>query len=108
MDGDRFEIVTRRVPVKRLDDYGFDPSFVKLDVQGYELDALRGLAATIDRARPVLLVESPRPEIRRWLADKDYRAFQYLPDEHRLVSDSDHGHTLNVVFLPREDPAGST
>lgn len=34
-----------------------DVSFVKLDVEGAELDALRGLSRTLERGRPALLVE---------------------------------------------------
>jgi FkbM family methyltransferase len=48
----------REVQVSRLDDVlsGESPTFIKLDVEGDELAALRGAHATIRRSRPILAV----------------------------------------------------
>ncbi len=48
------------VPTERLDDVlpeGFEPSFMKIDVEGAELLVLRGAAETIARHRPVIVFE---------------------------------------------------
>lgn len=48
------------VRVERLDDDlpdGYLPALIKIDVEGAELHALRGAAATIERARPYVLFE---------------------------------------------------
>lgn len=46
------------VPVRRLDDVSPPgPGLVKIDVQGYELFVLRGGAAVIATARPVVIME---------------------------------------------------
>ena len=46
------------VPLRRLDDYGFEGvSFIKIDVEGHEEEVLTGAAATIARERPTLLIE---------------------------------------------------
>lgn len=46
------------VPTMAIDDLGLrDVRFVKLDVEGHELSALRGAERTVRRDRPVLLVE---------------------------------------------------
>jgi FkbM family methyltransferase len=51
-----FKVV--EVPVKRLDDYHFsDVCFIKIDVEGHEMDVLRGGRQTIAECRPVMLIE---------------------------------------------------
>jgi FkbM family methyltransferase len=49
------------VDVHTLDSYEFsDVALIKIDVEGAELDVLRGAAKTIARSKPVLLVEIER------------------------------------------------
>ena len=105
MDSDDFKVVSREVPVTRLDTLGLDPAFIKLDVQGYEKAALVGLEETLERARPILFIETPDAELRDWLAERRYVAFRYLPEERRLV-ERVHG-ALNVVFVPIEEVGAS-
>jgi FkbM family methyltransferase len=48
-----------------LDEFGYSGvSFVKIDVEGHELEVLRGGEATIRRERPVLLVEVEQRHLR--------------------------------------------
>jgi FkbM family methyltransferase len=46
------------VPVSKLDTLmaGQHPTYIKMDIEGAELDALKGAAETIKRARPVLAI----------------------------------------------------
>ena len=47
-----------KVPVKRLDDFGFENvSFIKIDCEGHESKVLAGAAETIRRNMPVIFVE---------------------------------------------------
>ena len=41
-----------------LKDVNCHPSFIKIDVEGYELNALRGLNETIKKNQPVVMVEA--------------------------------------------------
>lgn len=47
----------------RIDSLNLSPSFVKIDVQGMEIDVLRGALETLERHRPILLVETPSAEL---------------------------------------------
>ncbi|MBW4548201.1 MAG: FkbM family methyltransferase [Symplocastrum torsivum CPER-KK1] len=68
------------VPVHRLDDYNFtDVSFIKIDVEGYESQVIRGGQETILREKPVLLVEIEQ----RHLGSKPIqKVFQEIIDLH--------------------------
>lgn len=59
----RCEVATRCVEVEitTLDSFGFqDAKFIKIDVEGHELDALKGATKTIASSMPVMLIEIER------------------------------------------------
>ncbi|MDZ5085411.1 MULTISPECIES: FkbM family methyltransferase [Mycobacteriaceae] len=56
-EGVDYQVSTIQCPVMRVDDLNLEPVFVKIDVQGYEVDVLRGMSSTIERARPLILIE---------------------------------------------------
>ncbi|MBV8599975.1 MAG: FkbM family methyltransferase [Candidatus Eremiobacteraeota bacterium] len=72
------------VPRVTLDDYRSLPraDLVKIDVEGMELDVLRGAEALIERFRPVLYVENDRversAELIAHVQSKRYRLFWHL------------------------------
>lgn len=98
MDGSDFEIATRIVPVRPLDELRLVTAFIKLDVQGYEHRALLGLRDTIARNRPVLLIERPAPDVEALLDGWGYAPHGYAGG--RL----EPGRTerRNTVYLPTE------
>jgi FkbM family methyltransferase len=106
MDTPDFKVVSCDVPVRPLDSLHVDPAFIKLDVQGFEHQALLGLSETLDRAKPVLLVETPDDRVRNYLSAMNYQAFTYLPGEHRLVPETER--QVNSVFVPPEDRPNGT
>ena len=95
-------IVETTVAVRPLDDLGLAPAFVKLDVQGWELRALAGMRRTLERHRPVLMVEngSAMPAIREVLGGLGYAALVYGAAGRRLLPASEREQALNVLFTP--------
>jgi FkbM family methyltransferase len=52
--------------------------FIKLDIEGMEMEALSGAAESIARSKPALLVESIKTNtttLREWLGARDYQIF---------------------------------
>jgi len=81
------------VPVVALDDvlHGFEPNYIKLDVEGYEAEALCGMRGTVESCRPMLAVSAyHRPEdlfalplmLSRWNYPADFYLRTHM--EHAL------------------------
>lgn len=64
------EVVTRR-----LDSLGLAPDFIKLDVEGWELEVVKGARETLSRTRPPILMESAIGNLRPGLR------FDYQPKQ---------------------------
>lgn len=51
------------IPLKTLDSFNFnDIDLIKIDVEGFEQDILQGALSTIERNRPVLVIEQQKHE----------------------------------------------
>jgi len=62
----------------KLDDYLMErnivPNFIKIDVDGYELEVLEGLKATIEKYKPIMVVETnENQDVLKYLKDCNYR-----------------------------------
>jgi FkbM family methyltransferase len=88
---------------------------VKVDVEGMELEVLRGAAALIERFRPALYVENDRPEnseaLIRHLLNLDYRLYWHLPplyNPKNFFGDNQNLYpnvvSFNMLCLPRAKP----
>lgn len=102
---DRLRIETVPCSIRPLDDFALEPQVVKIDVQGLELDVVRGASTTIERHRPVLMVEDVRfaGPMEELLGGLGYRMFRFhAPATFAEVT----GHGDNT-FLLTEDHLGA-
>lgn len=74
------------VQILRLDDLIGEKrrvSLIKIDVEGMEVEVLKGAIATIEESRPILYVENDRPEksdeLIRFLFGLGYRLYWHVP-----------------------------
>jgi FkbM family methyltransferase len=82
------DVISTHVPTARLDSViRQDVAFVKIDVEGHELNVLNGAVELLDRCQPVFLVEAEerhRPGATRsvfeFFRDKAYRGY-FLKDD---------------------------
>lgn len=102
MASPHFHVEEVVVPVLPLDDLELDPAVVKIDVEGAELGVLRGLSATLERSRPVLLVERSGDfqRVVEFLADRGYRPYANRRQPGPLVPYDLEADRGNVFFLP--------
>lgn len=63
--------------VEKLDNLNLKPSFIKMDVQGFEYEVLKGGELTISSSRPILLIEdfNTDPRMKGLLAQYDYEEY---------------------------------
>jgi FkbM family methyltransferase len=102
------------VTVRSLDEFEIVPSFVKIDVEGMEIDVLRGAAGMIKRCRPVLYVENDRKdkadELKRLIASLGYKMFEHKPliceeenwNDAKLAPEDAKIASLNLLCIPTE------
>jgi FkbM family methyltransferase len=111
-----FDRKVKQLPMRRLDDIAAEcpcagPCLLKLDVQGFELDVLRGASATLRDSEVVILEVSLLPynegaplfgEVVTFMAEAGFVVYDFC-GQHRRQSD----HTLfqtDVVFVRADSP----
>lgn len=98
------------IPIKRLDSYDFkDVVFIKIDVQGYELNVIKGAINTIDKHRPYLFVEFEDHLLQKQgtseielKAKIEALGYLVLPFQEGVPYQSYSGKCLDYVAIPKE------
>ena len=86
--GDKSIYGSIQVPVVTIDSYEFnDVGFMKIDVEGYELEVLRGATETIRRCRPIMYIEDDRKDksaaLRAYIRELGYNIEEHYPTLYR-------------------------
>lgn len=108
---------TRMVPVVALDEFISEkdlplPTCVKIDVEGAELDVMRGMAGIIAEAKPILLYEvddgNEDSFQQRWLEMDGYiKGFDYSITHLEPSYPSMRWHVGHSLAIPRRTAASS-
>jgi FkbM family methyltransferase len=110
------EVATARVPCSTLDSLQLrNVGFMKIDVEGHELNVLEGARDTLKSCRPNLLVEAEvrhRPgavrDVRNFLDKLEYRGWYFedgalLPLDRLFARDAATSRYINnLIFTPAE------
>ena len=94
------ELIEIEAELKPLDDFALGGvDFIKIDVEGHEVEVLLGAAATIERCRPMVLIELKKEhvaEVDAWFRKLDYKRCR-LEDFNGVP-----GHRSNHIYAPVE------
>jgi FkbM family methyltransferase len=103
LDERDFEVRATEVEVIPLDDLRLRPAHVKIDVEGTELEVVRGLQRTLQEHKPSVLVERTDcfEEMRELLAGLGYSPRRYDRDSHALKPYA--GEAVQNVFFIAAD-----
>lgn len=100
-----YQFIQQRVKVVPVDDYQLNPVAIKIDVEGFELQALQGLRITLERCHPLLMIENNNAD--RWfglLKELGYELYSYDHEKQRLSIIERYCPTLNVIGLHAAAP----
>ncbi len=87
------QFIEKDVQLKPLDDFGITGvDFLKIDVEGHEIEVLKGAAATIEQSRPVVLIEVKNENqlaVNAWFLAREFKhhSLDELFDSRRCTGD---------------------
>lgn len=99
--GFSFQVLALDMQFEKFDNLGLSPDVIKIDVQGQELNVLKGMESCLKTKSPLLMLENSLDfaPIRVYLKNMGYQAFYYLPDQNRLVSADLPDNPQPVIFF---------
>ncbi len=90
---------------KKLDEYKFNPSFIKIDIEGHELECIKGSIDTIKKFNPILMVEYDKKicfKIYRTLKKYKYKMFVYNKI-NKKIEKFNNQEVFNIFFINKKN-----
>lgn len=97
------EIHETEVHICRLDDFGFSPDIIKIDVEGTEHLVLEGARSTIQNSRPLILLEKGPSEARckAVLREWGYEFYEFDGVGSGSLKSADVAGAINYFAIPQ-------
>jgi FkbM family methyltransferase len=95
-DEDHLSVEAFPAETKCLDDLGYDPHFIKIDVQGFEYEVIKGGLETVERCQPIIMAEAPTPDLVELLTGRGYSVVEH----NGVALRPTEGRRANQIFLP--------
>ena len=101
-----FNCIEKECRVAPLDEFGITGvDFVKIDVEGHEMEVLKGAAKTIEQSRPIVLIEVRtihERTVEAWFQTRDYRQCRFDPQDRLVLLTGFHPSTGDCLYVPCE------
>jgi len=101
--GDKVHFSKHEVNILKLDDLKLDPAAVKIDVEGFEDFAIKGMLETIKQSSPLIMVEFNKRSFaatKQLLQDLQYVTCSYDHESDEFSPFDEANPDLNVFFVP--------
>ncbi len=97
------KIYFKKTPIisKKLDNFKFKPSFIKIDIEGHEYECILGGLKTIKKFKPILMVEYDKvvcAKIYKVLKKLKYKQFFYNKKTNKMEKYRNE-NILNIFFV---------
>ena len=89
----------------KLDNYNYNPLFIKIDIEGHELECIKGSLKTIKRYKPILMIEYDKEicdKIFLLLKKYNYQRFVYNK-LNKKVEKFDNQKIFNIFFINKKN-----
>lgn len=95
-----YSLCKTKVRLRTLDSFKLNPDIIKIDVQGHEIDVLRGAVKTIKRSLPLLFIENNcmSKEVIQYLHNFNY---MQIPIKHGkpITKNTEFSTVNNILFI---------
>ena len=89
------------VQIKKLDDYKLKPNIIKLDVEGFENDVIKGSLVTIKKNLPILYIERPTYYTKNILKKIGYKFYYFDHKKDKFIETKKNKINFrNYFFIP--------